>query len=108
MWRIKFWLSDLGIWLWFRFGNEKIHIAFRHTCGSEAVQLANFRGFGPEFQCFKCNASVPSKDMSFRILSAEEIEKIKTEAKQKTDCSRKGIYEYFKSGVLPLPHFIAS
>lgn len=52
MWRLRYWPSRLGAWLWFRFGDEKIDIAFRHTCGSEVVELVNFRGFGPEFQCF--------------------------------------------------------
>ena len=72
--RIKYWLSRLGIWLWLHLEEEKTHIAFRHTCGSEAVQLANFRGFGAEFQCFKCNTLVPIEDIKFRVVSTDELE----------------------------------
>jgi len=105
MWRLRYWVSRLGVWLWFRFGGEKIYIAFRHTCGSEVVQLANFRGFGPEFQCFQCNALVPAKDVSFRILSVEEVEKTKAEAEKEEDYSEQSTREYFRSTTLP--HVVA-
>lgn len=102
MWRLKYWLSRLGAWLWLYFGGEKIYIAFRHTeCGSEVVELADFRRFGPEFQCFQCNTLVPPKNISFRILSAEEVEKIKiiAEAMEEQDYQDPDIY--FRSTVLP-------
>ena len=78
---IKYWLSQLGIWLWLRFGEEKIHIAFRHTCGSESVQLANFRPSGSdgEFQWLRCDAFVPIKDIKFRVISTDELEILKSE-----------------------------
>ena len=102
MWRLKSWLSDLGVWLWLRFGGEKTYIAFRHTgCNSEVVQLADFRKLGPEFQCFQCNALVPLGEIAFRIVSTEEVKKIKAEATKKEDDSEQSTYEYFESGVLP-------
>jgi len=114
MWRLRYWLSRLGIWLWLRYGGEKTHargekthIAFRHTkCGSEVVQLAIFRPWcGPEFRCFRCNAVVPAKDVTFRILSAEEVEKIRAEAAREEGYTKQSTYEYFKSAALP--HVVA-
>ena len=82
MWRLKYWLSRLGSWLWLRCDKEKIYIAFRHTkCGSEVVQLAEFRPQGGEFQCFNCSALVPPKDIAFRVLSKEEMNKITKQIK---------------------------
>ena len=101
MLRLKYWLSRLGVWLWLRYGGEKIHIAFRHTeCGSEVVQLAEFRPPGAEFQCFKCSALIPIREITFRILEAEEMEKIRkrAETEEKTE---QDVIEYFESAVLP-------
>jgi len=108
MWRLKSWLSDLGVWLWLRFGSKKTYIAFRHTeCGSEVVQLGIFRPWaGPEFECFQCNALVPAKDVGFRILSAEEVEKARAESTEDEDYpTAQQLDYYFKSAVLP--HVVA-
>ncbi|KPJ54987.1 hypothetical protein AMJ47_02930 [Parcubacteria bacterium DG_72] len=117
MWRLRYWLcclspryllSRLGIWLWFRFGDEKTHVVFRHTeCGSEVVQLAIFRPWvGPEFQCFQCNALVPAQDVSLRILSLEEVktEKIRADAMKK-QYTEQFFYENFELTILP--HIVA-
>ena len=93
MWRLKLWLSNLRFRLWYKDGSQQSHIAFRHTkCFSEEVQLANFREFGPEFQCFTCYALVPKKDISFRILPIQEVSEIKKSA---------------PSGIGILPHVVA-
>lgn len=105
MWRLKFWLSHLGAWLWLRFGEEKTHIVFRHTCGSEVVQLADFRGFGPEFQCFNCDALVPTKDIDFRVLSAEEVEKIRTREAHRENIFKHQPDLYLRTA--KLPHIVA-
>jgi len=102
MWRLKSWLSDLGIWLWLRLGEKKIHIAFSHTkCGSEVVQLANFRPSGSdgEFQCLRCDAFVPIKDIKFRVISTDELEILMSKfTKAHYDNHPE---QYFRSGILP-------
>ena len=74
---LKYWLYRLGIWLWFRYDDNKIYIVFCHNkCNTEQVQLADFRGSGGEFQCFECNALVPAEDISIRVLNREEVKSI--------------------------------
>jgi hypothetical protein len=78
MWRmIKHWLCRFGAFLWMRFSGEKTYIVFTHKeCGSPCVEVADFRGFGPEYQCFGCNALVPESAVSFRVVSGEEAMKL--------------------------------
>ena len=59
------------------------------------VQLADFRQFGGEFQCFKCSALIPLKDIAFRILDTEEMEKIRKRSETE-ETNEQDPAEYFK------------
>lgn len=96
MWRLKAFISNVGVWLWCLLGGKKTYIIFRHEeCGSEKIKLVNPFSYGTKFQCLECNTLVSSKNVSIDTLSEIEAKRIRKHfSKYPEEYTEKGVLVY--------------